>query len=78
MPFIALILFAILKKSIFFYMLPAAILSYFLKKLALKKAITENKDSYYKEAIEKDINTAKWAVIMILGLAFVDFIYRYS
>lgn len=59
-------------------MLPAAILSYFLKKLALKKAITENKDSYYKETIEKDINTAKWAVIMILGLAFVDFIYRYS
>lgn len=46
--------------------------------MALKKAITKNRDTEYIEAIEKEVNTAKWAGIMLLGLAIVDAIYRYS
>lgn len=84
MPFIALILLAIFnllgdfKINIFIFWLPAAIISYLLKKMALKKGTIENKDSEYIESIEKEINTAKWAFIMILGLTVVDAIYRYS
>ena len=84
MPFIAIILLAFFnliagfKINIFIFWLPAVIISYSLKKLALKKAITENKDLDYIEAIEKEINTAKWAGIMVLGLTVVEVIYRYS
>lgn len=62
----------------FLLILPFAAISYLLKLSALKKAKIENRDSDYIEAIEKDINTSKWAVIMILGLAVVEAIYKYS
>ncbi len=84
MIFLALILTAIfnllihIKISMLFFMFPAVLISYFLKLLALKKAITENKDLDYIEAIEKEIYNAKWAGIMLSGLGIVDVIYRYS
>lgn len=62
----------------FLIIVPFAAISYLLKLSALKKAKIENRDSVYMEAIEKDIDTSKWAVFMILGLAVVKAIYRYS
>lgn len=59
-------------------MVPFVAISYFLKLSALKKAKIENRDLDYIEAIEKEINTAKWAVIMIIGLGVVEAIYRDS
>ncbi len=82
--FLALIIFSILnliahyKIILSVFILPAFIISFSLKKMALKKARIENRDSDYIEAIEKEINTAKWAGIGLLGLAVVEAIYRYS
>ena len=82
--FLALILFSIFnllahfKINMLVFMLTTVIISYSLKKMALKKAITKNRDTEYIEAIEKEVNTAKWAGIMLLGLAVVDAICRYS
>lgn len=84
MIFLALILTAIfnflfhIKISMLFFMLPAVLISYFLKLSALKKAITKNKDLDFIEVIEKEINNAKWAGIAVLGLGIVEVIYRYS
>lgn len=84
MPFVAIILLTIFnllagfKINIFIFIFPAVLISYFLKKLALKKTTIENRDSDYTEAIEKEINTSKWAVIMLLGLGIVELIYKYS
>lgn len=59
-------------------MFPFLAISYFLKLSALRKTMIENSDSDNIEAIEKDINTSKWALIMLLGLGIVELIYRYS
>lgn len=62
----------------FLLIVPFAAISYLLKLSALKKARIENRDSDYIEAIEKEINNAKYASIGLLGLAVVEAIYRYS
>ena len=62
----------------FLIVIPFIAISYFLKKMALKKANTENKSSEYIEAIKNEIDNAKWAVIVTLGIAVVDAIYWYS
>lgn len=72
------LIFMPLIKLKFLFMFPFLAISYFLKLSALRKTMIENSDSDNIEAIEKDINTSKWALIMLLGLGIVELIYRYS